>query len=198
MNRFVNQPKTKRGQATLDRLCDAAEQLFYKQGYYATSINDITSKAKVAPGTFYIYFTDKINIYKHLLVNYSHDIRMHIAVRIKEANVTNRKDAERIGLRAFLEYIHENKSMYNIIWESLYIDKRLFIEYYTDFAKNYATHIEEAIGKGQMKDYDPEVVAYLLMGISNFIGLNWIMFSERNDVDHAVDEVMKILEKGLF
>lgn len=198
MNRFVNQPKTKRGQATLDRLCDAAEQLFYKQGYYATSINDITSKAKVAPGTFYIYFTDKINIYKHLLVNYSHEIRMHIAVRIKEANVTNRKDAERIGLRAFLEYIHENKSMYNIIWESLYIDKRLFIEYYTDFAKNYAFHIEEAIGKGQMKDYDPEVVAYVLMGISNFIGLNWIMFSERTDVDHAVDEVMKILEKGLF
>jgi AcrR family transcriptional regulator len=198
MNRFVNQPKTKRGQATLDRLCDAAEQLFYKQGYYATSINDITSKAKVAPGTFYIYFSDKINIYKHLLVNYSHDIRKYIAVKIKEANVTNRKDAERIGLRAFLEYIHENKSMYNIIWESLYIDKRLFIEYYTDFAKNYAFHIEEAIGKGQMKDYDPEVVAYLLMGISNFIGLNWIMFSERTDVDHAVDEVMKILEEGLF
>jgi len=198
MNRFVNQPKTKRGQATLDRLCDAAEELFYKQGYYATSINDITSKAKVAPGTFYIYFSDKINIYKHLLVNYSHDIRKYIAVRIKEANVTNRKDAERIGLRAFLEYIHENKSMYNIIWESLYIDKRLFIEYYTDFAKNYAFHIEEAIGKGQMKDYDPEVVAYLLMGISNFIGLNWIMFSERTDVDHAVDEVMKILEEGLF
>lgn len=198
MNRFVNQPKTKRGQATLDRLCDAAEQLFYKQGYYATSINDITSKAKVAPGTFYIYFTDKINIYKHLLVNYSHEIRMHIAVRIKEADVSTRKDAERIGLRAFLEYIHENKSMYNIIWESLYIDKRLFIEYYTDFAKNYAYHIEEAIGKGQMKDYDPEVVAYVLMGISNFIGLNWIMFSERTDVDHAVDEVMKILEEGLF
>lgn len=198
MNRFVNQPKTKRGQATLDRLCTAAEELFYKQGYYATSINDITSKAKVAPGTFYIYFSDKINIYKHLLVNYSHDIRKYIAVRIKEANVTNRKDAERIGLRAFLEYIHENKSMYNIIWESLYIDKRLFIEYYSDFAKNYAFHIEEAIGKGQMKDYDPEVVAYLLMGISNFIGLNWIMFSERTDVDHAVDEVMKILEEGLF
>jgi hypothetical protein len=59
-------------------------------------------------------------------------------------------------------------------------------------------HIEEAIGKGQMKDYDPEVVAFMLMGISNFLGLNWIMFSDRKDVDHAVDEVMKILEEGLF
>jgi AcrR family transcriptional regulator len=198
MNKFVNQPKTKRGQATLDRLCSAAEDLFYSQGYYATSINDITSKAQVAPGTFYIYFSDKINIYKHLLVNYSHQIRMHIALRIKESSVTTRKEAERIGLRSFLEFIAEHKSMYNIIWESLYIDKRLFVEYYTDFAKNYAMHIEEAIGKGQMKDYDPEVVAFMLMGISNFLGLNWIMFSDRGDVDHAVDEVMKILEEGLF
>lgn len=123
---------------------------------------------------------------------------MHIALRIKESNVTNRKDAERIGLRSFLEFISEHKSMYNIIWESLYIDKRLFVEYYTDFAKNYAYHIEEAIGIGQMKDYDPEVVAYMLMGISNFIGLNWVMFSDRKDVDYAVDEVMKILEEGLF
>ncbi len=198
MNKFVNQPKTKRGQATLDRLCSAAEDLFYSQGYYATSINDITSKAQVAPGPFYIYFSDKINIYKHLLVNYSHQIRMHIALRIKESSVSTRKEAERIGLRSFLEFIAEHKSMYNIIWESLYIDKRLFIEYYTDFAKNYATHIEDAIGKGQMKDYDPEVVAFMLMGISNFLGLNWIMFSDRGDVDHAVDEVMKILEEGLF
>ena len=61
MNTLVNLPKTKRGQATLDRICSSAEQLFFKKGYHATSINDITYKAKVAPGTFYIYFTDKVS-----------------------------------------------------------------------------------------------------------------------------------------
>ena len=198
MNRFVKQPKTKRGEVTLERIVKAGEDCFLKKGYHGSSINDITSTAEVAPGTFYIYFEDKLSLYKHLLVHYSHDIRMYIAKRLKESGVTTRKEAERIGLKAFLEYIQENKSMYNIIWESLYIDKKLFIDYYSDFGKNYARHIQEAIGEGQIKPYNAEVVAYMLMGISNFIGLNYVMFKETTDFDPIVDEVITILDKGLF
>ncbi len=198
MNRFVKQPKTKRGEVTLERIVKAGEDCFLKKGYHGSSINDITSTAEVAPGTFYIYFEDKLSLYKHLLVHYSHDIRMYIAKRLKESGVTTRKEAERIGLKAFLEYIQEHKSMYNIIWESLYIDKKLFIDYYSDFGKNYARHIQEAIGEGQIKPYNAEVVAYMLMGISNFIGLNYVMFKETTDFDPIVDEVITILDKGLF
>lgn len=198
MNRFVKQPKTKRGEVTLERIVKAGEDCFLKKGYHGSSINDITSTAEVAPGTFYIYFEDKLSLYKHLLVHYSHDIRMYIAKRLKESGVTTRKEAERIGLKAFLEYIQEHKSMYNIIWESLYIDKKLFIDYYSDFGKNYARHIQEAIGEGQIKPYNAEVVAYMLMGISNFIGLNYVMFKETKDFDPIVDEVITILDKGLF
>ena len=196
MNTLVNQPKTKRGQATLDRICAAAEQLFFKKGYHGTSINDITYKAKVAPGTFYIYFTDKLSLYKYLLISYSHQIRMNIAKDVKDCK--NRKEVERLGLKSFLVFIKENRHVYNIIWESLYIDKKLFIEYYTDFASNYVKHITDAQEKGEMKNHDPEVVAYILMGISNFVGLNWIMFKEANEFDDVVDKVIKALDEGLF
>jgi len=194
--KLVNQPKTQRGQATLDRICDAAEQLISKKGYHETSINDITHKAKVAPGTFYIYFTDKLSMYKYLLTSYSHQIRMHIALGVKDC--PNRKEAEREGLRAFLLYIQEHKYVYNIIWESLYIDKSLFINYYTDFANYYVKHITEAQTKGEMKVYDPTVVAYMLMGISNFIGLNYVMFNDTKSFDNVVDQVIDVLDKGLF
>lgn len=196
MNTLVNQPKTKRGQATLDRLCAAAEQLFFKKGYHGTSINDITYKAKVAPGTFYIYFSDKLSLYKYLLISYSHQIRMNIAKDVKDCK--DRKEIERIGLKSFLVFIKENKHVYNIIWESLYIDKKLFIEYYTDFAANYVKHITDAQSNGEMKNHDPEVVAYILMGVSNFIGLNWIMFKESSEFDTVVDKVIKALDEGLF
>ena len=196
MNTLVNQPKTKRGQATLDRICDAAEQLFFKKGYHGTSINDITYKAKVAPGTFYIYFSDKLSLYKYLLISYSHRIRMNIAKDVK--GCTNRKEIERIGLKSFLLFIKENKHVYNIIWESLYIDKKLFIEYYTDFAESYVKHITDAQEMGEMKNHDPEIVAYILMGVSNFIGLNWIMFKESDELDAVVDKVIRALDEGLF
>jgi len=196
LSNLVNQPKTQRGQATLDRLLAAAEEVLYKKGYHGTSINDITYKAKVAPGTFYIYFTDKLSLYQYLLTSYSHQIRQHIAISVKECKT--RKEAERTGLKAFLLFINEHKYIYNIIWESLYIDKTLFIKYYMDFAQYYTKHIADSQQKHEMKVYDPTVIAYMLMGISNFIGLNYVMFHETKDFDQVVDEVIDILDKGLF
>ncbi|GFN35307.1 TetR/AcrR family transcriptional regulator [Tepidimicrobium xylanilyticum] len=52
----VNIPKTPRGQETMDKICRASEELFSQKGYYNTSITDIAQRAKVAPGTVYIYF----------------------------------------------------------------------------------------------------------------------------------------------
>lgn len=121
---------------------------------------------------------------------------MNIAKDVK--GVHSRKEAERIGLKSFLTFIKEHPHVYNIIWESLYIDKKLFIEYYTEFAQVYIEHIQRAQAEGQMRDHDPEVVAYLLMGVSNFIGLNWIMFKETTEFDDVVDKVIKALDEGLF
>ncbi|MCD8574478.1 MAG: TetR/AcrR family transcriptional regulator [Erysipelotrichaceae bacterium] len=196
MENFVNMPKTKRGMATLNKIVNSAEKLFYKKGYHGTGINDITTASNVALGTFYIYFEDKMSIYRYLLVQYSHRIRMHIAKEI--AGIEDRVEAERIGLRAFLLFIAKHKHIYNIIWESLYIDKKLFVDYYTQFAANYARQIKQAQEADEMKRYDPEIVAFVMMGISNFIGLNYIMFKDEKNVDQVVDEVIKILKDGLF
>lgn len=137
-----------------------------------------------------------MSLYCYLLLQYSHRIRMHIAKEVKKCST--RKEAERAGLKAFLHFINDHKHIYNIIWESLYIDKRLFIDYYTKFAQNYMSQIEVSQANDQMKVYDPEVIAFILMGISNFIGLNWVMFKETNDFDYVVDQVIEILDKGLF
>lgn len=197
MEHLVNKPKTKRGEATLNRLVTAAEQLFYEKGYHGASIHDITSLAEVALGTFYIYFDDKMSLYRYLLSQYSYRIRKHIVVSIGDEK--NRKEAERIGLKSFLVFIQEHKHVYNIIWESLYIDPKLFVDYYTSFGENYSLQIKKAQENNQIKkEFDPEVVSFVLMGISNFIGLNWIMFKDENKFDDVVNHVIDILDKGLF
>lgn len=198
MEEFVNLPKTKRGQKTLDNIVRAAEELFFEKGYHATSIIDITNEANIALGTFYIYFKDKYSLYKFLLLSYSHDIRKAIALDIKPNHT--RFEAEKIGLKAFLVYIRDHKHVYNIIWESLYIDKTLFIEYYEDFAGRYATGLVKAQEKGEVVDVDTTILSYFLMGVSNFIGLKYVMFDEDKDdnLDEVVEKVMDILEAGMF
>ncbi len=197
MEEIVNIPKTKRGEATLEKICLAAENLFYMKGYHNTSIVDITNDSGIALGTFYIYFKDKYSIYKYLLLRYSHKIRKAIATATND--LETRVDKEKIGLKTFLQFIRENKHAYNIIWESLYIDKNLFVEYYDSFAAKYLKGIEEAQNNGEVIDLDPMTISYFLMGVSNFIGLKYVMFDDENsNFDQVVDDVIKILENGMF
>lgn len=99
MEEMVNIPKTKRGEATLEKICLAAENLFYMKGYHNTSIVDITNDSGIALGTFYIYFKDKYSIYKYLLLRYSHKIRKAIATATND--LETRVDKEKIGLKTF-------------------------------------------------------------------------------------------------
>ncbi len=198
MEDLVNIPKTQRGQKTMDNIVRSAEQLFFEKGYHSTSIIDITNEANIALGTFYIYFKDKYSLYKYLLLNYNHEIRKAIAVDIKPHHT--RFEAEKIGLKAFLQYIREHKHVYNIIWESLYIDKSLFVEYYENFAGRYLHGLESAQKKGEIVDVDPTILSYFLMGVSNFIGLKYVMFDDDDEksFDLVVDQVMEILRTGIF
>ncbi len=198
LDNLVNQPKTKRGEATLERILATAEQNFFEKGYHGTSIVDITQSADIALGTFYIYFKDKESLYRYLLTTYSHDIRKAISVATEHC--TTRRERERLGLKTFLEYIRDNKHVYNIIWEALYIDKTLFDDYYMNFARRYIVGIEDAQVKGEIySDLDPEIVSYFLMGVSNFIGLRYVMFDDRNqNFDWVVDQVMKLLDRSMF
>lgn len=195
-NSLVNVPKTKRGEKTLNKIIKSAEMNFLEQGYYNTSIINITQGAGIGLGTFYVYFEDKMSVYKYLLLQYSHQIRKQIAIAID--GLTDRKEIERVGLKTYLEYIKENPHIYNIIWESLYIDKTLFQHYYVTFSDFYVKALNQSKDDNEIKDFDTEVVSYMLMGISNFIGLRWIMFEDIDDFDPIVDEVIDILDKGLF
>lgn len=195
---LINKPKTKRGRETLNRILSAAAQVFYEKGYHNASINDITRLAGVASGTFYVYFDGKYNLYKFLLLQCSHMIRKHLHQATLQCKT--RREVEEVGLRAWLEFVLQNRYMYHVIWESLYIDKQLFVEYYVNFSKAYMAGIDAAKAAGEIRpEIDSEVLAYTLMGASNFLGLNWGLFKDHpTDLDRVVESFMHIINGGIF
>ena len=48
-------------------LIDAARALFAEKGYHDTTVDDITRTANVAKGTFYLYFSEKREIYHEVI-----------------------------------------------------------------------------------------------------------------------------------
>jgi AcrR family transcriptional regulator len=192
-------PKRKDGQKTFDRIIETSKKLFSKKGYQATSINEIIEKSRIATGTFYLYFDDKYALYSYVLSMYRKSIRKAISEGIHDA--TTRYEKERLGIRAFLKFAWNDPLAYRIIWESMFVDKELFKEYYETFSKDYVRQLQHGVDDQEVRDdVDLQTLSYILMGISNFVGLQ-VLFRETltdHDLDHIVDEVMKILKSGMF
>ncbi len=198
MHTPISEPTTRNAKATFNHILDAAIELFYKDGYHRTTVNNITKHAGVAAGTFYLYFPSKLALYKHVLITFSHNIRREIAAKV--AVKETRYEKEREGIKAFILLAKKHPQMYNIIYESLYIDRALFKDYYESFALRYIRGLNESVKNKEIRDIDTEIVSYVLMGISNFIGLKVVLDLGNNndDIDYIVDQVMELIKAGLF
>ena len=181
----------------MNRLLSAAAQVFYEKGYHEANITDITAAAGLAAGTVYVYFDSKYNLYKFLLFECGHMIRNHLHSATK--NCSTRYEAERAGMQAWLEFVSRNHYVYHIIWESLYVDKQLFVEYYKTFSLSYINAIEKGKERGEIRpDIGSDVLAWTLMGAANFLGLNWGLFKDfSNNLDQITEDFMKIIS-GAF
>lgn len=191
-------PTTRNGLATFNIIVESAIKKFYENGYHTTTVGNITSEAGIGAGTFYLYFKSKKVLYTYILNEFQHEIRKRIATNV--SSVESRLKKEQEGIKTYIEFILEKPHAFNIIWESLYIDRDLFIDYYDSFAKRYEVGLKESIKNGEMHDVDTELVSYILMGVTNFIGLK-AMFKlgeKQHDTDKLVSEVLKIMKTGIF
>jgi AcrR family transcriptional regulator len=192
----INIPKTKLGQTKMDKLLSSSEELFATKGFYNTSISDICRHAGTAVGTFYIYFETKTDVYRYLMEKYKTEIKNLLSESISNCN--SRFEREREGIKCFIKYAVSNPNIYNIIWGSLSIERQLFVDYYVSFAKSYSHGLSKDGGEVSLRD--TESISYLLMGISNFLGLK-AMFNNMTDeeIDKMVDEtVMPALKNGIL
>ena len=192
----IHPPKTKLGLTKFRALLCAAEKLFTQSGFSAVSVSDICKEAHTAVGTFYIYFETKTDIYRCLVEQYKHSIKHQLASSITGCHT--RLEMEREGIKCFVRYSTANPSVYSIIWGSLAVDKQMFADYYQSFATSYARALTSA--KNELIVEDVTTLAYMLMGITNFLGLRAI-FENMSDeqIDTAIDQaIMPVLQTGMF
>lgn len=199
MKNSIRLPKNKSGLKSFNKIIEVSKELIANKGYQATSINEIIREASIATGTFYKYFDDKRAVYDYLLNDYSIKIRKRISDAIKDSKT--RYDKEKIGLRAFIKFALEDKLSYRLIWESLFVDRDLFVNYYKNFSKSYIKQLEQAVKSNEIDpNIDLETLSFVLMGISNFVGLQ-VAFKDNvteDDLDNITDQAMYILKNGMF
>jgi AcrR family transcriptional regulator len=188
-------PATARGQATRRRLLDAAEEVFGASGYERASIVEITKRAGVAQGTFYVYFPDKRAIFAELVLGLGDELRRRIAAAVR--GIDDRLEVERRGFRAFFTFIAAHRNLYRIVRQAEFVDEELYRGYYRRLAEGYRRGLARAIDAGQVRDLDPETLAYCLMGIADFLGMRWVLWEERDPPEHVLETVAELYSRGM-
>jgi AcrR family transcriptional regulator len=167
-------PRTARGEKTLRKILNASLAEFGQKGFHDSSIVGITSRAKVALGTFYTYFDSKEAVFAALVRDMSGQVRDHVAPALVDA--VDGLDGEARALAAYLRFVVGHKEVYRIIDEAEFVDPAGFRSHYETTANRIAARLQSATAAGELRDEGTlatEVRAWALMGMNVFLGLRF-------------------------
>jgi AcrR family transcriptional regulator len=188
-------PKTRKGLATQAKLLVAAEAEFGERGFHEGSIVEITRRAGVGLGTFYVYFESKEAIFRALVNHMGHETRAHIAHKVEHA--PDRLSAEKAGMRAFFEFARTHRNLYKIVMESQFVAEDSYRAYYDTFAGGYRRNLQSAVDRGEIRAGDADVRAWSLIGLSVFLGMRYAIWDETSDLEPIVEGAFDLIERGL-
>lgn len=193
---IVTTPPTARGRATRQALLDAAEEVFGEFSYERASVSEITRRAGVGQGTFYLYFADKQAAFVELVRHLNHSLREHIAIAV--AGLDDRLEIERIGFRAYFDYIRGHRPLYRIVREAEFVAPEMHRWHYDTLAEGYVRGLEQAQHAGQiLPDLEPEVIANLLMGVAEFVGGRYLLRQGADLSEDVYEQVLAFVGRGL-
>jgi len=191
-------PRTARGQRTLRKILDAALEEFGEKGFSEGSIVGITSRARVALGTFYTYFDSKEAVFQELVRDMSAQVRDHVAPILAEA--TDTLDGEGSALASFLEFVRTHRQVYRIIDEAEFVDPEGFRKHYVTTAERIAGRLQAGKDNGEVVTIDSplatEVEAWAIMGMNVFLGLRFGVWGKEKPED-VTRVANNLLRRGL-
>ena len=191
-------PRTARGEKTMRKILDAAIAEFGTKGFSESSIVSITSRAKVALGTFYTYFDSKEAVFQELVRDMSAQVRDHVAPVLSDAS--DALDGEGRALESFLSFVSTHRQVYRIIDEAEFVDPEGFRKHYETTAERIAARLQAGKDKGEVASMGSalatEVEAWAIMGMNVFLGLRFGVWGQ--DSPSQVTEVANhLLQRGL-
>ena len=116
----------------------------------------------------------------------------------RNARRPSRLEAERLGLRAFLEFVRANPDLYRVVAESQFVDQAVFRRYYQEFAAGYRRGLLAAEARGEIRKGDAEVRAWALMGISDMVGRRFALWEPKASLKRAADAAYALIAEGLL
>ncbi|WP_159786187.1 TetR/AcrR family transcriptional regulator [Sodalinema gerasimenkoae] len=168
--------KAEQTRRTRRAILDRARHLFATQGYAATGTEAIISKLGITRGALYHQFSDKLGVFKAVVVEAYDEITAHIRTRIEPLD-TNWEQLV-VGCQAFLEVAQQEELRRLVFIEApavLAVDTLVEIDQY-GFGLLQES-IQMAVAEGDLRVVDGEGFAHLVNGALNELAA-WVAQSD--------------------
>ena len=158
------------------QVLDAAMGLFVEEGYDKVSIRRIANKIGYSPGTIYLYFKDKDDIFFHL-----HEEGFARLIERQREVFDEPDPAARLRKmgRAYIRFALENPEYYELMFIIRSPFRHVQAEWTcgVDSLDCLRQTIQACVDSGQMKDVDPEMATFAMW--SSVHGLASLLLRDR-------------------
>lgn len=172
-----------------------ARDVFAEKGYHAAKIDDIVARARIARGTFYLYFTDKRAIFGELL----DDLLGRLRKSIYRVDLTRDQGIElqlRANITRVLGILFEERALTKIlVSDAVGLDAGFDEKLLAFYDQVYAV-IEGALAEGTrlgvVHPCDPSIAACMVVGSLKEIVYRGIFRRYYVSVDEAVNALFEL------
>ncbi len=184
------------------KIITAATKVFAKKGFFNARISDIAKEAKVADGTIYLYFNNKVDI---LLSVFEEEVSNMID-QIQQLLIKETDPAKMLEIFAIshLTTMKKNKNLAKVIQIELRQTDKLIKEYRNNKFSQYLNIIADIITLGQNQnifrtDIQPEIAKRAFFGTLDELSRVWNISLETNyTVEEIANQVLKMFLSGLI
>lgn len=194
----VNKDKKRRA------IVDAAADVFARNGYHASSVQDIATHANIGKGTVYEYFTSKEELFLAVYDAWMSDYEETISNRVREAQDTlGRIDAIRDSTVEFYQDRAAQAPLLLEFWaHALRTDNPAFLERINSMRTFLqvlgASLTTEMVQGGWFTPIDAESFSLLESGINDGIFLAWVLDNQGFALDKAYTFRQSLLGLGML
>lgn len=184
--------KTKRA------IFESAIKVFSKSGYTGATMDEVVAKAGVAKGSLYYHFKSKEELFIFIIKEGMNLI--HEEVEKATEGMDNPYEIIQESVKVMLKYVYENKDLFKVIISQLWGNEErndMLRDEIKTLIDNSTSKFKAGIIGGFIKDEDPELLSYSLVGVLVSAALYEIINEKEYDHEEVAKNFMKYFEQGI-
>jgi len=183
------------------QILDAAMALFIDQGVEKVSVRGIAHMIGYSPGTIYLYFKDKDDIFYHL-----HEEGFSRLIEVQKDTMTEADPAQRLRLmgKAYIQFAIQNPEYYELMFIIRSPIKQVDTVWNCGMESLDCLRqtIQANIDSGQLKGVDAEMATFAMWsavhGLASLLLRGRFKMVPEENIEGLIEGVMEVLDKKMM